>query len=185
MTEMGVKWLAHQETQRSNLAKESETYRSNIAREGETHRSNIANEEQKRAELRETARSNVAKESETHRANVAKEYETARSNKAKEQETKRSNLAKEGETYRSNVADEQLSGRKITNEYVQRAQQMAQDLYKTNLSNLSPSVAAALAMRNMGYSETGSESASSVMGGLSALAALAESLLPGLAKNIR
>lgn len=73
MTIMGLDYLKHKETQRSNLANERETHRSNLANESERNRSNLANEA-------ETKRSNLAREAETNRSNLAKEFETHRSN---------------------------------------------------------------------------------------------------------
>lgn len=73
MTIMGLDYLKHKETQRSNLANERETHRSNLANETERNRSNLANEA-------ETHRSNLAREAETNRSNVARELETNRSN---------------------------------------------------------------------------------------------------------
>ena len=110
MTIMGLDFLKHKETQRSNLAKEAETYRSNVADETERHRSNLANEA-------ETNRSNLAKEAETHRSNLARETETNRSNvrnellKNKELGIKLSDLA---EKIRHNTRGEDLDSLKIT-----------------------------------------------------------------------
>lgn len=76
MTENQLRYLAHQENVRHNLATEG-------------HNVNV---------LAETARSNLAKEGETHRANVAHETETNRSNVRKETEQKRHNLVTEAMT---------------------------------------------------------------------------------------
>lgn len=107
---MGLDYLKHKETQRSNLANERETYRSNLANEAERHRSNLANET-------ETNRSNLAREAETNRANLVKEAEIYRSNlqnellKDKELNIKFQDL---GEKIRHNTRSEDLDSLKTT-----------------------------------------------------------------------
>lgn len=88
MTTNQIEWLKHNETARSNRAREYETNRSNLANETETNRSNLAREA-------ETHRSNVANETETNRSNLAREQETSLHNRNVEAETNRSNLANE------------------------------------------------------------------------------------------
>lgn len=116
MTQMGLNYLVHQETLRSNMANENLKKEQNV----ETARHNVRTEsvafgelEVKRGTLDETIRSNVAREKETNRSNIAREAETYRSNIARERETHRSNTANEsialetlGENRRANKARE-------------------------------------------------------------------------------
>lgn len=106
MTNTGIAWLQHKETQRSNFVNEGikadtlqETKRSNLANEGiktdtlnETRRANLAQEALKVRAQDETERSNLTREVEQERTNRANEAikvgalnETARSNRAKEE----------------------------------------------------------------------------------------------------
>lgn len=97
MTIMGLDFLKHEETKRSNLAREQEERRSNLAGEQETKRSNLARE-------RETYRSNVAKESENvryHNLDIGHKYDELA-------ETKRINTVRAEEQERTNKANEQI-----------------------------------------------------------------------------
>lgn len=110
MTQMGLEYLKHSETRRSNLANES-------IKQGtldETKRSNLATESLRGAELDEKRRANLATEAETHRANVAREDENRRSNLAKEEENFRSNTAREYENWRHNTIAEQIDAQANT-----------------------------------------------------------------------
>lgn len=106
MTNTGIAWLQHKETQRSNFVNEGikadtlqETKRSNLVNEGiktdtltETKRANLVQEALKVRAQGETERSNLAREGEQERTNRANEaiktnslIETARANQAKEE----------------------------------------------------------------------------------------------------
>lgn len=160
MTWMGLQYLVHVETVRSNLVREGETQRHNVATEGlgwaelgETKRSNLERERVNRGSLTELVRSNKVKEAQNARGLA----EIERSNRARESisrfseiEKKRSNLAQEGislqavrETARHNVASEilsagQLSVTKGTLEQTKVRDQISADntRYKTNLEAL-------------------------------------------------
>lgn len=150
MTQMGLNYLVHQETSRSNLANEGLKRGQNV----ETARHNVQTEKVafgelavQRGALDETIRSNVARESETHRSNVTKERETRRSNIANESialdtlsENRRANMARESENRRSNVAKESENFRSNTAREKEQAR-------ANTLKSLTPTMASQVAFQ--------------------------------------
>lgn len=89
MTANQIAYWNLQETERSNLARESETHRSNVANETETNRSNLARET-------ETNRANLAKEKQNridswrnYEINLRNLFEKRRATKVSEQQRNR------------------------------------------------------------------------------------------------
>lgn len=161
MTQMGLNYLVHQETIRSNVTNEGlkkdqnvETARHNVQTEkvaigeltvkrgtlDETIRSNVVRE-------KETQRSNVAKESEINRSNLVKEREIHRSNTANESialdnlsENRRANVARESENQRSNVARESENYRSNTTREKEQSR-------ANTMNNLTPTMASQVAFQ--------------------------------------
>lgn len=154
MTMMGLQYLAHVETKRSNLAREGETFRHNVVTEdlgfqslGETVRSNLARENIQQGNLDELVRSNYVREAQNEFAIT----ENARANRMRESiqwsglfEEKRANKARESislstlaETSRHNRVEEAVKKGSLAQLIDYQTRSLEKDYYKTALDNLS------------------------------------------------
>lgn len=176
MTIMGIQYLSHVESRRSNLAREGEAVRHNVATEtlgalshGEVVRSNLVKERVSMGNLDELVRSNRARESltsrqltELERSNLAHEYlgqqnvnigwgqlsETSRSNRQREA----LGFATLSESSRHNVAQESLGRGNLAQLTSFQTASLAENKTKNRydvLAKTAPGTAGGLALKDL------------------------------------